>query len=110
MCQDDVARGKGGRDLMENLQQGIIVGYKNLQVIAHLSELGWCADEIWDRPRRPVPHENVETFIPEVIHHPRPDDSETDYTNVSLRAAGHKFRYPLAAGNQSEMKRSGTQP
>jgi hypothetical protein len=89
MGQHNVARSKTGTKLPSYIKKRIVVGNKNLQVIAHLGQLRRRADEIRNRPRRPIPDENVKAFSAQNLSDSAPDNPEADYPNIFLRSSGH---------------------
>ena len=62
--------------------KSLLVRNENLKAIAHFRQLGRSADEIRDRPWRPVPDKDVKSFAPENVTHAAPDNPEPDDSNI----------------------------
>jgi hypothetical protein len=89
MSNDYVTRSKRRGHLADNVQQGVIVRNKNLNVIAHFGELGRCSDEVWDRTRISIPHKNVKPTFPQIFRDPASDDTESKDPNVFSGSTRH---------------------
>jgi hypothetical protein len=89
MRQNDVARCERRRHLCYNFQKSIIVGHKNLNVIAHLSELGGGTHEIWNWLRSSVPHEDMKAFMAQDFCYSAADDTEANDSDILSRSMRH---------------------
>src|SRR5205807_3222786 len=89
MSNDNMPWSKRGRHLPEHIQKCVVVRDKNLNVIAHLGELGRCADEIRNGSRVSVPNKNMKALSAEIIGHPAPDNAESDHTNIFSSSTRH---------------------
>ena len=111
MGEHDVARRQRGRELVGDLNQRVIIGNKNLDVIAHFSDFRRRADEVWDSPQGPIPDKNVEALIAKIRGDSAPDYPETDDTDVFSHSTSHVTFYALLdqalARNQTEVKSAG---
>jgi hypothetical protein len=82
MRDNHVPRRQAGTQLPNNMIKRLVVRDKNLHIIAHLRQLGWSPHEIRDRPRRAIPHKNVETLPPQNIADPASNNAQTDNSDV----------------------------
>ena len=89
MRDHDVARHQCRRHLSDDVQQRVVVRHENLNVIAHLGELGRRADKIRHRSRVTVPDKNVEPLPAQIIRDAASDDAESDYANVLSDSTRH---------------------
>jgi hypothetical protein len=89
VSNDYVARSKRRGHLPDNVQQGVIVRNKNLNVIAHFGELGGRSDEVRNRTRISIPHENVEPTFAQIFRDPASDDTESKDPNVFSGSTRH---------------------
>ena len=64
--------------MLNHIEKRLIVGYENLDVIAHFGELGGRADEIRNQSWRSVPDENVIPFSAQNISDTASDYPEAD--------------------------------
>jgi hypothetical protein len=82
MRHDDVVWGQVTRNPLRRLEQRFIVGDKNLDEIAKLSDLCRRSYKIGNGPRRAVPDEDMKAAFPQVLGHSLADDSEPDHSNI----------------------------
>ena len=81
MPNDDVARREVFTEPMNGVQQSLVVGNKDLDVIAKLGQLSRRPDKIWNGTRRPVPNENLKSFPAQIPTYPATDDPQADHSN-----------------------------
>src|SRR6266480_5944073 len=89
MRDDDVTRCQGRCQLPDHIQKSIVVRYENLNVVAHLGQLGRRAYEIRDRSRVSVPDKDVKTQTTQIVGNPASDNAESDYTDIFLGSTRH---------------------
>ena len=89
MRHHDMPRRQCRTKILDDLQKRIVIRNKDLNVIAHLRDLGRRADKIRHWPRRAIPDKDLKSFPAQVLSDPASDDAETDYSNVFLRSPGH---------------------
>src|SRR2546421_12814998 len=89
MRDHDMPRRERRRHLPNYVEKRVIVRDKNLDVIAHLGELGRRADKIRHRSRVTVPDKNVEPLPAQIIRDAASDDAESDYANVLSDSTRH---------------------
>ena len=100
MGQHNVARGQAGAELLSYVKKRLIIGDKNLQVIAHLSQFCRCADEIRDRTRSSVPDEYMKTFSAQNLSDAAPNNPKADYPHVLFCSSGHSLDSRLGRQDQ----------
>jgi hypothetical protein len=88
MRKDKVTPRNVATQLLGCLQQGFVIGDKDLDVIAQPGQFTKRTDKIRDRPRRPVPNEHGKTFAAKIRSDCAPDNSEADYANVLVGGRG----------------------
>ena len=81
MPNNDVPRCELFTELMDGVQQSLVVGNKDLDVIAKLGQLSRRTDKIWNGTRCPVPNENLKSFPAQIRTYPATDDPEADHSN-----------------------------
>ena len=81
MSDDDVPRCEMLTQPMDRVQQSLVVGNKDLDVIANFGQLSRRAEEIWNGTRCSVPNENLKSFPAQIRAYPATDDSEPNYSN-----------------------------
>src|SRR5438874_12096358 len=89
MRDNDVTRCQGRRQLPDHIQKSIVVRDENLNVVAHLGQLGRRAYEIRDRSRVSVPDKDVKTQTTQILGNPASDNAESDYTDIFLGSTRH---------------------
>jgi|SRR5580700_7946935 hypothetical protein len=104
MRHHDMPRRQCRTKILDDLQKRIVIRNKDLNVIAHLRDLGRRADKIRYRTRSAVPNKNLKSFPAQVLSDPASDDAETDYSNVFLRSPGHVM-FCAALGRNPEPTR-----
>ena len=97
MRNHDMTRRQRGRHLPNDVEQRVVVRDKNLDVVAHLGELGGSTDEVRHRTRISVPYENVKSLLAEVIRDAASNDSEADYAHIFSSSSRHLLSGALAA-------------
>src|SRR5207302_3698752 len=85
----DVPSRERWRHLPNHIEKRVVVRNKDLNVIAHLGELGWRADKVRHRPWVTVPNKNVESLPAQIIRDAASDDAESDYANVLSGSTRH---------------------
>jgi hypothetical protein len=81
MPNDDVARREVFTEPMNGVQQSLVVGNKDLDVIAKLGEVSRRTNKIWDRTRCPVPNENLKSFPAQILTYSATDDPKANHSN-----------------------------
>ena len=89
MCKDNMFRCEFFAQPPHGLQQGLVVGNKNLDAITDLGQFRRRPDKIWNRTRRSIPNEDLETFPAQILTHSTTDNSKTDHSDVFVRWMGH---------------------
>jgi len=79
----NVARLERGRELPAHLQERLVIRDKKFDQIAHLCDFRRRTDEIWNGPRRSIPHENMKPFFTQNIRDAASDYAEPNYADVS---------------------------
>jgi hypothetical protein len=82
MSDHNVPRPERRRQLPDDVQKRVVVGNKDLNVIAHFGEFGWRAHEIRNRTRVTVPNKDVKPALTQIFCNPASNDAESDYSNV----------------------------
>jgi hypothetical protein len=82
MPNNNVPRCELFTELMDGVQQSLVVGNKNLNVIAKLRQLSRRTHKIWNGTRCPVPNENLKSLPAQIHTYPATDDPEADYSNL----------------------------
>jgi hypothetical protein len=78
MGYHDMPRSERRRKLFYDLEESVVVRDKDLDVVAHLGELGRRTDKVWHWARRPVPDECVEAFFAKNFPYSASDDAEAN--------------------------------
>jgi hypothetical protein len=82
MPDNDVPPCEVFTELMDGVQQSLVVGNKDLDVIAKLGQLSRRTDKIWNGTRCPVPNENLKSFSAQIRSYPAADDPKADHSNL----------------------------
>src|SRR5207247_1293967 len=86
---DDVPRRQRRRQLPDDIQKSVVVRHKNLNVVAHLSQLGRCAHKVLDGSRVSIPDKHGKTKTTQIVRNPASDNAESDYANIFLGSTRH---------------------
>jgi hypothetical protein len=86
MRDNDVAGRQCRTELLDHIKQGIIIGNKYLDEVAHLGQFGRRTDEVGNGSRRSVPDKNLEGFITEHLPYPTADEPKAYQSNVFSRS------------------------
>src|SRR5207244_10959309 len=89
MRDHDVARHQCRRHLSDDVQKRVVVRHENLNVIAHLGQLGRRSNKIRNRSRISVPDKDVKTLATQIIGNSASDNAQPNYTNIFLGSTSH---------------------
>lgn len=81
MPNNDVPRCQVLTQHMGAVQQSLIVGNKDLDVVAKLGQLSRRTDKIWNETRCPVPNENLKPFPAQSRSYLATDDPEANHSD-----------------------------
>ena len=89
MGHDDMVRRQVRHHSLHHLEQRIVIGNEDLDVIAELRDLRRRTNEIRHRSRRPVPNKNVVAAFPQITYHSLADNAQPEHTYVFSRPTRH---------------------
>jgi hypothetical protein len=81
------------RHLTDNVEKRVIIRDENLNVVAHLGELGRGAYEIRYRSWISVPDKDVKILTPQVICDAASDDAKPNYTDILSGSTRHVWGF-----------------
>jgi len=81
MSNNDVPTCEVFAEPMDGVQQSLVVGNKNLNVIAKLGQLSRRTHKIWNGTRCPAPNENPKSFPAQIHTYPATDNAEADHSD-----------------------------
>src|SRR5207237_10658075 len=89
MRDHDMMRRERHRNSLDHSHQRIVVGNEELQIIAGLRQLRWRTDKVGHRSRSPVPNEDRQPLMAQMIGNATANNSEANNTNALSNGTHH---------------------